>query len=208
MKLPQRQGLSSLFRTYGWLGICRLVIDILMSRLVIGGVRIVRRPFYVRGRRHIDFGRSLTVGVGLRIDAFARSRGTEILIKFGNRIEINDYVHIAAIQGVSIGDDTLIASRVFITDHDHGDLTAADDINAPQSRPAARPLAAKPVRIGARVWIGEGALILPGVTIGDGAIIGGGAVVTRNVAVGCVAVGNPARVIKRYDPATKQWRPV
>ena len=52
----------------------------------------------------------------------------------------------------------------------------------------------KPVRIGRNVWIGSGAIILPGVTVGDGAIIGAGSVVTRDVPEGATVVGNPARV--------------
>ncbi|MCV0396346.1 MAG: sugar O-acetyltransferase [Rhizobiaceae bacterium] len=52
---------------------------------------------------------------------------------------------------------------------------------------------ALPVTIGARVWIGGGAIILPGVTIGNGAIVGAGAVVTRDVAAGTSVVGNPAK---------------
>jgi maltose O-acetyltransferase len=55
----------------------------------------------------------------------------------------------------------------------------------------------RPVRIGANVWIGGGALVLPGVTIGDDAIVGSGAVVTRDVAPGATVVGNPARVVSR-----------
>ena len=51
----------------------------------------------------------------------------------------------------------------------------------------------RPVVIGANVWIGGGAVILPGVTIGDDAVIGAGSVVARDVAAGVIVVGNPAR---------------
>jgi maltose O-acetyltransferase len=54
----------------------------------------------------------------------------------------------------------------------------------------------RPVRIGRHVWIGGGAIILPGLTIGDDAIIGAGSVVTRDVAAGSTVVGNPARPSK------------
>lgn len=55
----------------------------------------------------------------------------------------------------------------------------------------------KPIVIGADVWIGGGAILLPGVTVGDGAIIGAGAVVTRDVGQGQRVVGNPARVLEK-----------
>ncbi len=53
----------------------------------------------------------------------------------------------------------------------------------------------RPITLGADVWIGGGAILLPGVTVGDGAVIGAGAVVTRDVAAGTTVAGNPARVI-------------
>jgi maltose O-acetyltransferase len=52
----------------------------------------------------------------------------------------------------------------------------------------------RPVRIGRNVWIGAGAIILPGVSVGDDALIGAGSVVTRYVPAGATAFGNPARV--------------
>lgn len=55
---------------------------------------------------------------------------------------------------------------------------------------------AKPIRIGSGVWIGGGAIVLPGVSIGDGAVIGAGSVVTRDVPSDSVAIGNPARVVR------------
>lgn len=55
---------------------------------------------------------------------------------------------------------------------------------------------AKPIRIGSGVWIGGGAIVLPGVTVGDGAVIGAGSVVTRDVPPNTLALGNPARVVR------------
>jgi len=60
----------------------------------------------------------------------------------------------------------------------------------------------KPVEIGSDVWVGAGALILPGVRIGSRAVIGAGSVVTRDIPEGVLAAGNPCRVIRRIDPAT------
>jgi len=59
----------------------------------------------------------------------------------------------------------------------------------------------RPVRLGDGVWIGAGAIVLPGVTVGDGAIIGAGAVVTRDVAPGQTVAGNPARPLERRPAA-------
>jgi maltose O-acetyltransferase len=61
---------------------------------------------------------------------------------------------------------------------------------------AAGPELAKPITIGTRVWIGGGAIVLPGVTIGDDSTIGAGSVVSRDVPSGVVAAGNPCKVIR------------
>ena len=62
-----------------------------------------------------------------------------------------------------------------------------------------------PVRIGSRVWIGAGALILPGVTIGDDSVIGAGSVVTKDIPSGVVAVGNPCRVLREINEHDYQY---
>jgi maltose O-acetyltransferase len=60
----------------------------------------------------------------------------------------------------------------------------------------AGPEMACPIRIGARVWIGGGTIVSPGVTIGDDTTIGAGSVVTRSIPAGVLAAGNPCRVIR------------
>ncbi|HNC82894.1 MAG TPA: DapH/DapD/GlmU-related protein, partial [Nitrospira sp.] len=61
---------------------------------------------------------------------------------------------------------------------------------------------ARPIRIGSDVWIGGGAVILPGVTIGDRSVVGAGSVVVHSVPADCVAVGNPARVVRTLGSPT------
>jgi maltose O-acetyltransferase len=59
----------------------------------------------------------------------------------------------------------------------------------------------RPIRIGRNVWIGGGAILLPGVTVGDDAVIGAGSVVTRDVPAGATVIGNPARVRAQVEDA-------
>lgn len=61
------------------------------------------------------------------------------------------------------------------------------------------------VHIGRNCWIGAGAVILPGVTIGDGTVIGAGSVVTRDIPEGCVAVGNPCRVLRAIGEGDREY---
>ena len=92
---------------------------------------------------------------------------------------------------VRIGDDVQIGPNVQL-------LTALHPVAAGPRRDKWE--AARPIRIGNNVWLGGGAVILPGVTIGDDTVVGAGAVVTRDLPPGVVAVGNPARVIRAVEP--------
>jgi maltose O-acetyltransferase len=88
------------------------------------------------------------------------------------------------VEAVVIGEGTAIgpAVQILAADHPRDPLLRRQQVRF-----------GRPVTIGANVWIGGGAIILPGVTIGDDAIVGAGSVVTRAVAAGATVVGNPAR---------------
>jgi acetyltransferase-like isoleucine patch superfamily enzyme len=64
------------------------------------------------------------------------------------------------------------------------------------------------VVIGKNVWIGANSSILPGVTIGDNSVIGAGSTIIEDVPPYSVVVGNPAKIVRQYDSATKQWKRV
>jgi maltose O-acetyltransferase len=105
-------------------------------------------------------------------------------ISIGPRAFLNHGCVILDVEPVSIGEGTAIGPAV--------QILAADHPRDPGLRRQGLRFG-RPVTIGANVWIGGGAIVLPGVTIGDDAIVGAGSVVTRDVAAGDTVVGNPAR---------------
>lgn len=109
-------------------------------------------------------------------------------ISLGQGVFLNFNCVILDVVSVAIGDGTQIGSGVQILTADH----PRDPALRAQGLEFGRPIV-----IGQNVWIGAGALILPGVTIGDDAVIGAGSVVTRDVAAGVTAAGSPARPLSR-----------
>jgi lipopolysaccharide O-acetyltransferase len=193
-----------MLKNYGILGLLALALHWLHTRLRFPTARLVRFPIYVRGRHAMQLGARLTTGRHVRLDAFPIEQNRTVLV-IGDDVQLNDSVHIGAVELVEIGDHTLIASRVFITDHSHGVYDQPNVGSRPEVMPVDRPIVARPVRIGRNVWLGEQVCILPGVTIGDGAVVGANSVVTRDVPPGTIVAGNPARVIRRFDDSSGQW---
>ena len=194
---------------YGIGGLFRLAVDVIYTKLFISRTaRIIRRPTYIRGARFINFGKCLTTGVAVRLDASPINPKMGSCLVFGENVQLNDYVHIAAIQEVRIGNNVLIASKVFISDHGHGGYGSGNINGTPDIPPALRPLRAKSVIIEDNVWIGELVSILPGVTIGYGAVVGAGSVVTKDVPSRSVVAGNPAKVIRMFDESAGEWKRV
>jgi acetyltransferase-like isoleucine patch superfamily enzyme len=167
----------------------------------VGEGTYLRSTASIHNPQHIRLGQSVSAETGLIIEAFDEFAGARYTprITIGDRVSFGYHCHVGCIDEVSIGNDVLIASRVFIADHAHGDTASLE----PSIPPAKRRLHSKgPVRIGSGVWIGEGVVILSGVTIGDHAIIGANSVVTRDVPECTVMAGAPAKLIKHMEKRT------
>lgn len=113
-------------------------------------------------------------------------------VSLGINVSIAENVLIYRTAPVTIGDDTMIAPNVIIH-------TSTHDYNY---HPMWTRRIDRPVEIGKHVWIGCGAIILPGVKIGDYAVIAAGSVVTAHVPSSAIVAGNPARIIKYRDMVT------
>ncbi len=117
----------------------------------------------------------------------------------GNGTQIDRLCHIACVGEVEIGEHVLIGERVLIGDTFH----RYDDVARPiMDQPMAEPMK---VTIERGSAIGLGSMIMPGITIGEQAHVAAGAVVTRDVPSRTLAIGNPARVVKRYDDEHGTW---
>jgi lipopolysaccharide O-acetyltransferase len=114
-------------------------------------------------------------------------------ITIGDGTAFSGHVVVSSARRVTIGRRVLVARGVYIADHGH----AHADTTRPVIEQGLADLAA--VEIGDGAWLGENVVVCPGVRIGRNAVIGANAVVTHDVPDACVAVGVPARVVRRVD---------
>lgn len=154
------------------------------------------KDYSVVNPQFMQFGDRFWASHRFRIEAIAKYEDQKFnpIISIGNNVNFNTDIHIGCIDKVEIGNNCLFASRIYITDHDHGDTNILNSLSLP---PAKRKLVSKgPVIIKENVWVGEGVAILSGVTIGENAIIATNAVVTKDVPANSVVGGIPAKIIK------------
>jgi len=178
---------------------------LICTRLFYKGARLIRRPFYCRGKSRLQFAEGLTTGHHCRFDLLGEEDDNSKKLVIGKNCKLGDNVHIVASEKVIIGDNCLMASKIFISDTSHGDYSDATIDSSPGVPPDERPLYMKPVSIGNNVWIGENVCILLGVSIGDGCIIAANSVVNRNIPNNCMVAGSPVKVIKTWDAELKMW---
>ena len=171
---------QTLIRRYLPLGMIRRVLPASLYRLALRrkGV-VVKKGCHLSGVRFAG---------KAAIEPYCRLIGDPI-IRIGSNVYINAFCHF--LGEIEIGDNTLIGPQCVIWGRDH--RISRHKLIRKQTHVKAQ------VYIGSDVWIGANVTILKGARIGQGAVIGGGAVVTHDIPAYTVAVGNPAKVLKRRD---------
>jgi acetyltransferase-like isoleucine patch superfamily enzyme len=152
------------------------------------------KPTTIFNEQYISIGEDTLIGPGV-----ARSAGmvpgqeciTNPVVSIGDRCLIGKGSGIVGHFSITIGNDVWTGHHVYITDQNHG----YEDVSVPISRQSQPERA---VIIGDGSWLGHGSIVLPGVTIGEHVVIGANSVVTKNIPPFSVAVGSPARVIRKF----------
>jgi lipopolysaccharide O-acetyltransferase len=197
-----------MIKKYGITGTIKLVKSYIYTKICFGQARLIRLPFDIRNKGCIKIGKNFTTGFGCRLEAFPLNKRDKICLSIGDDVEINDYVHIAAVKSVKIGNNVLLASKIYISDCLHGSYSGDENDSHPDIPPNNRLLSAKPVLIKDNVWLGEFVSVLPGVTIGKGSIVGSNSVVTKSLPDYVIAVGSPAKPVKSFNFKSKQWEKI
>lgn len=178
----------------------KLILSYLINPISLLRMRKVGHFIDIRRGLRVNNPKYIQLGNHVRIDRMSRLSSYE-----GGKITIEDDCYIGQFFSVMAGGDviikknTLIASFVAVVAENHSMDPEAG------IRYGNQPLIKQDVEIGENCWIGEKAVILPGVTIGDWSIVGACSVVNKSVPAYSIVAGNPARVIKRYDFNTKTW---
>lgn len=197
---PVLRGIESCWRLAGW-GVSSTLTfawrkPLFRAHCATAG-RGLRLDFVPRvvGRPRIVVGDDVTFSGPIMITATGPEASQEIV--FSDHCWVGHMTSFQVAGRIEIGERAAIAAYCYIADNDaHARAFGARLSGAPPS-----PEEIAPVRIGRAAWIGRGSMILKGVTIGDGAIVGAGSVVTSDVPAFCVALGNPARIVRRErDP--------
>ncbi|MCI9650227.1 sugar O-acetyltransferase [Oscillibacter sp.] len=117
-------------------------------------------------------------------------------VRFGNRVYANFNLTLVDDGGIFVGDDVLLGPNVTIATANHPLDPGLRSRGLQYNRD---------VHIGNCVWIGAGAVVLPGTHIGGSAVIGAGSVVTRDIPAGVLAAGNPCRVLRAIGPHDREY---
>lgn len=159
---------------------------------------VVHKSIMVKEPQFIHWGDGVVLGEGTKLLCWSSYNSGKKTQKLNPNLTIGNNVHatrnfvVQCAGKISIGNDVLIASNVFVIDYNHG-------VNPCTKSYLDNDLNVSEVVIKDGAWIGNDVVILAGVSIGEKSIIGAGSVVTKSIPDFTIAVGNPAKVIKEWN---------
>lgn len=155
-------------------------------------------PLNINGIKNISIGERVNISYRCWLAAMPLTGAETCELIIGNGTSIGNFNHIYATKSVIIGENVLTADKVYISDNLHG----YENVSLPVIMQPIRQIAT--VRIGDGCWLGENVCVI-GASIGKNSVIGANSVVTKDIPDYCIAVGSPAKIIKRYCFETNEW---
>jgi acetyltransferase-like isoleucine patch superfamily enzyme len=181
---------------YAWLLLRQLYFKLrFRGRLQIDGIAFIcpKVKFEIGKDAVLRLGRWSWVGTGSKI------RVHEGEVSLGAKTVMGQECTISAFQHIAIGRECILADRVMLIDFDHGVVEVERPIRE-------QGIYKRDVDVGHNCWIGYGAAILRGATVGDNSVIGTYTVVTKDIPANSVAVGQPAKIVRKRDkPKRLRW---
>jgi acetyltransferase-like isoleucine patch superfamily enzyme len=159
-----------------------------------GANSVVRLPIRLSGERRISIGSRVFVGSGCWFQVL-EGQSDGVAIAIGDGAALAGFSVLSAASSIRVGRNASLARNVYIADHTH----SYDDPSRPIGEQGITD--ARPVEIGDGAWLGENVVVLPGVRIGKGAVVSANSVVTKDIPDHALAIGAPARVVRRFGTA-------
>jgi len=164
----------------------------------MGRSSVIISPLHLDGKENISVGNNVLIQYKTWLAAKPLTGEPEATLKIGDGSVIGHFNHIYATRSIIIEDNVLTADKVYISDNIH----SYKNINIPVLHQPVEQR--RDVVIGAGSWLGENVCVI-GARIGRNCVIGANSVVTKDIPDYCVAVGAPAKVIKRYNEKNREW---
>lgn len=169
--------------------------------LYLASSAYINKPLRIEGKANISIGDGVIIQQLTWLAAVPLTGAKECKLTIGNGSVIGNFNHIYATQNITIGKRVLTADKVYISDCSHN----YENIDFPIIDQPIKQL--NPLVIDDGAWLGENVCVI-GASVGKGSVVGANSVVTKNIPDYSIAVGIPARVIKRYNHEIKTWEKV
>ncbi len=165
-----------------------------------GKKSLIYNPLLITNKKNIYMGDNVFFRDGARIEIIKEWQNQKFDSKLviGSNTSFEQNSHITSAGSIKIGHDCVFSARTMITNINHDYKTLSTNV-------LKQKLICNDVVIGDYCFVGMDVKIFPGVTIGDNVIIGANSIVMHDIPSYCVAVGCPAKVIKKYNFDSKEW---